>query len=265
MKIRFINAYGDTVDNVVFCAIPYALVDQGEEDLASSQGWNKMPYPPNKKIAEGYENIWTQLRLTRINLKKFKWNRDDEKVFSQIRQDYFYEIKPSTELSEEEIKKSREIFFKYIRRKKFLENENPKILKAYNMEFEYNCLMGNNKKVIFHYYKSELVAFSSFEVYPESVCGLQFAWDYRHKKLRLGFLEKNLLADIYKARGKKYYYLGMSYGKECSYKKRFHGFEFWTGKEWKTNRKEYERMCLNDSKVKSFADLERLSDSYLYE
>ena len=67
------------------------------------------------------------------------------------------------------------------------------------------------------------------------------------------------------ARGKKYYYLGMSYGKECSYKKRFHGFEFWTGKEWKTNRKEYERMCLNDSKVKSFADLERLSDSYLYE
>jgi len=265
MKIRFANVYGDTVDNVVFHTVPYALVEHGEEDLASSQGWNKMPYPPNKKIAEGHKNIWTQLRLTRINLKKFKWRRGDSKIFNQIKQDYFYEIKPSIELSEEEIRKAREVFFKYIKCKKFLKDESPKTLKAYNMEFEYNCLGGDNRKVILHYYKSDLVAFSSFEVYPESICGLQFAWNYSHRKLCLGFLEKSILADLHKMEGKKYYYLGMSYGKECSYKKRFHGFEFWTGREWKTSVKEYERACLNDSKVKSFADLEKLSDLYLYE
>ena len=57
----------------------------------------------------------------------------------------------------------------------------------------------------------------------------------------------------------------MSYGKECIYKKRYNGFEFWTGKECKTNKTEYDKMCKKDSEVKNFDDLELLTDSYIYE
>ena len=136
MKIYFANVYGDTVDNVVFHTVPYALVDQGDEDLALSQGWCRMPYPPNKKISKHHNNIWLQLRVTRINLDNFKWRRDDKKVFNQIKNDYRYEIKSSKDLSEEEVEKARGVFFKYIKQKRFLKDETRKVIKAYNMEFE---------------------------------------------------------------------------------------------------------------------------------
>ena len=264
MEIYFANVYGETIKNVIFHSVPYALVGKDEEDKALDKGWMKMPYAPNKEITTK-KNIWLQIRLSRINLSKFKWKADDKRIFKKINKNYSYEIKSVNEITLKERRKLKVIFFKYIKKKKFLKDLNPEDVKGYEYEFKYFLTGDDNKKIILHYYKSKLIAFAIVEEFKKSIIGIQFAWDYENPKLRIGLMQNNVLADIYKNKGIEYYYLGMSYGKECVYKNRYHGFEFWTGKKWKTSKSEYEKMCIEDTKVRSFEDLQLLEESYIYE
>lgn len=264
MKINFLNSYGNTIDHIIFHSIAYATVDKREEDYALDNGWMKMPYFPNKNITNK-ENIWLQIRLSRINLKKFKWKADDRRIFKKFKKDYSYEVKNVNEITPKERRQLKDIYFKYIKKKSFLKTPSLEDTKAYEYEFKYFFLDSDNKKIVLHYFKSKLIAFAIIEEFEKSIMGIQFAWDYERPHLRIGIMQNNIIADLYKSKNIDYYYLGMSYGKECVYKNRYYGFEFWTGKEWKTNKLEYRKMCIKDSMIKNFEDLELLNDYYIYE
>ena len=46
------------------------------------------------------------------------------------------------------------------------------------------------------------------------------------------------------------------------YKSKYDGFEFWTGREWLSDKKLYQQLCSNDDKINSFADLNDYQETY---
>ena len=56
-----------------------------------------------------------------------------------------------------------------------------------------------------------------------------------------------------------HYYLGSGYEQSSEYKAKWKGFEWWTGTEWSTNKKQYRRLCRRDSRLKDFSALGNLS------
>jgi hypothetical protein len=56
-----------------------------------------------------------------------------------------------------------------------------------------------------------------------------------------------------------YFYMGSGYELSSEYKANYRGFEWWTGTEWSTNKKQYRRLCKRDSRIESLRDLGNLS------
>ena len=57
----------------------------------------------------------------------------------------------------------------------------------------------------------------------------------------------------------RYFYMGSGYELSSEYKANYRGFEWWTGAEWSTNKRQYRRLCKRDSKLSGFSDLGNLS------
>ena len=57
----------------------------------------------------------------------------------------------------------------------------------------------------------------------------------------------------------RYFYMGSGYERSSEYKANYRGFEWWTGAEWSTNKKQYKRLCRRDSRLTSFSELGNLS------
>ena len=57
----------------------------------------------------------------------------------------------------------------------------------------------------------------------------------------------------------RYFYMGSGYELSSEYKANYRGFEWWTGTEWSTNKKQYKRLCRRDSKLTDFSSLGNLS------
>jgi hypothetical protein len=79
-----------------------------------------------------------------------------------------------------------------------------------------------NTDIIGYYDNEDLVAFSLIKLYDNDHAeSLQFAWDYKNPKLRLGIESLRNECAIYKARGYRYLYLGLA----DEYKNQIDGFE----------------------------------------
>ena len=52
-----------------------------------------------------------------------------------------------------------------------------------------------------------------------------------------------------------YYYAGAGYERSSIYKSEWKGFEWWTGTKWSRGKREYKRLCEQDSKLRTISDL----------
>ena len=52
-----------------------------------------------------------------------------------------------------------------------------------------------------------------------------------------------------------YAYLGPGYERSSIYKADIPGFEWWTGKEWSSDKEVFKDLCKNDSTIRSLNDL----------
>ena len=57
----------------------------------------------------------------------------------------------------------------------------------------------------------------------------------------------------------RYFYMGSGYENSSEYKANYRGFEWWTGTQWSTNKKQYRRLCKRDSRIETLRDLGNLS------
>ena len=53
----------------------------------------------------------------------------------------------------------------------------------------------------------------------------------------------------------EYVYVGSGFESCCIYKKNFNGFEFWTGKEWSTDKEIYSTLCKQDDNINTIEEL----------
>ena len=83
-------------------------------------------------------------------------------------------------------------------------------------------------KVMAYYHEGDFVAFSLlYELDKHNIEALQFAWNYKTPKLRLGIVSLENECNWAKANGYKYLYLGRGdvYNNPNNYKNQFKGFE----------------------------------------
>ena len=82
--------------------------------------------------------------------------------------------------------------------------------------------LNDDIEVIGYYEQAQLVAFSLMRIYDHShVENIQFAWNYRDPKTRLGIKSLEAECAYFKARGFKFLELGL----DAPYKRQFNGFE----------------------------------------
>ena len=87
----------------------------------------------------------------------------------------------------------------------------------------HNAMMLNSDiEVIGYYEEGELVAFSLMRIYnDEHVANIQFAWNYKNPKARLGVKSLEAECAYFKERGFKFIELGL----DAPYKREFDGYE----------------------------------------
>jgi len=261
MKIHFANVYGCTVDNFITHSVPYAIVEDGEEELALSGGWYRLYWDKQRED----QQVWGQAREARIVMSDFKWNRTPRKILRKNKGKLTYRVARMKDLSQGEVFSLKIIFYKYLHARRFAEGADLEVVEGYQEHFDqYVGSPRENRRVFTYFYEGKLIAFSCFEEYPRAYFGSQFAWDFKNPELSLGLLQVNLLCSLARKENKDYVYLGLAYGRICSYKSRFKGFEFWTGREWSQDKNRYLELLERDDKVKDLDDLEKIQDS-MYE
>ena len=258
MKIHFANVYGNTVEQFITHSVPYAIVEDGEEELALSQGWYRLYW----KHQKDNEQVWGQARQVRVRVDESCWNRTPRKIYKKNKNKLTHKECYVKDLSDEEIFSLKHVFYRYLYVKKYTAGADLETVESYQEHFDYYVgARMQNRRVFMYFYEGRLIAFSCFEEYPKSFFGSQFAWDYRNPELSLGLMQINILCSLAKKENKDYVYLGMSYGSICSYKSRFKGFEYWTGKEWSRDAARYQKELERDDGVKDLDDLELAQDS----
>lgn len=124
-----------------------------------------------------------------------------------------YHVLPGSGILEEvDTETLQDIYRTYCKHKKF-----NSVMPIFDSEF-------NDPKndVIGYYDGDRLVAFSLIRRYDaENVEAIQFAWDYKNPKLRLGIETLKSECALYKALGYRYLYLGEA----DEYKKKIDSFE----------------------------------------
>ena len=105
------------------------------------------------------------------------------------------------------------------------------------------------------YRDNELVAFTKFVRYENSLESQITAWDYSDPKASIGRKIVAYEVDVARKLGAANLYIGPCYGLGAKYKAAFKGFEWWTGREWTTDRALLFDLLERDSATKSLADL----------
>jgi len=104
------------------------------------------------------------------------------------------------------------IYQDYCRHKKF-----SSVMPIFDSEYT-----DQSTDVIGYYHDENLVAFSLIKKYDSvNIEAVQFAWNYKNPKLRLGITSLENECAIYKSKGYRYLYLGSA----DSYKSKIQGFE----------------------------------------
>jgi len=118
-------------------------------------------------------------------------------------------------ICEPDITQLNTIYKKYCEYKKF-----PSVMPIFDSEYT-----DPKNDIIGYYDGNELVAFSLLRKYDTvNVEAIQFAWDYKKRKLRLGIESLKHECAVYKKLGYKYFYLGEA----DNYKSKIDGFEILT-------------------------------------
>ena len=103
--------------------------------------------------------------------------------------------------------------------------------------------------------EGEPIAFTKFNLYGGGIESQFTAWNYHRPKLSIGKSIVDYEVDIARMLGHEYLYIGQGYETGSKYKSDFKGFEWWTGSEWSTDKKEYNRLCARDSEINTIKQL----------
>ena len=217
MQIIFSNEFGCHNQSELILNYPELInVTVNEHNQALEQGWS-MTIKNNNKT--WYQNRSTRTKLSNTNYSKLTNVAILNKPYPLPILDKIYD--------------------------KYCAHRN------YKKYFEVNEFLDCD--IVFGYYEGHnLSAWSKLRPYSvTSIESVQFVWDYSNPSSHLGLSSLKHELAWAKDLGYEYFYMGAGYEKNSIYKSDIDGFEWWTGREWSSDKDEYIYLCKRDSKISS--------------
>ena len=229
---------------------PMAIVDPDEEHEALDNGWLALDHPMNGK------EVFYQSRSTRINLDLYAPRYKTHELSGK-------EIGMKVIDASEMVKLLGlpHIYSRYMKRKGFTQDYDP--FSHYHDRDQFmvfytgqaDNIIGFTKQKRYRWEDDHYSTISTYDA--KDLHGLESVIHANTAPISHITLDMEIgwAADNYVS----YFYMGSGYEKSSEYKANYRGFEWWTGTEWSTNKKEYRRLCRRDSRIQSLRDLGNLS------
>ena len=245
MKIYFDHIAGKLTNYDLIYSLILAEFETEEYEYALNNGWIPLSWYYTKMN----RLTWINARSSRLDLSKFTFSKKQKYTLNKKDVTVRIEDNPNQDVL-------ADIYKKYIRYKKFYEKNN----EEESEEFMRDDPLG--WKYFVYYYKDKPVAFTELMTMNNHLITGQFAWDYENEKLGLG-----TYATLYEIKwclnnNINKYYLSSAYEEASMYKAKYDGFEFWTGREWLTDKNMYKELCKEDDKIKNLENLNDYQEKY---
>jgi len=245
MELLFDHTHGKQQDQDIVICRPMAVVDEDESMEALDTGWLALDHPVGN-----FKEVWYQSRSTRINMQKY---RPRYKRHEWEGQQIGVKVIDASEMVK--LLGLPHIYAQYMARKKFSQDYDP--FAHYHARDQFmlfytgtaDNILGFTKQKRYTYQEDN---YAMDDRYPD-LAGLEsmlHANTVPISDLTLD-LELEWAVDNYVA----YFYMGSGYELSSEYKANYRGFEWWTGTEWSTNKKQYRALCRRDSRIETLADV----------
>ncbi len=228
-----------------------AIFDADEENEAIDHGWLALDHPVGK-----HKEVFYQSRSTRVDMQKY---RPRYKHHTYDGKQLGLKVIDASEMVK--LLSLPSIYKQYMKRKKFGADYDP--FGHYHARDQFmvfylgtaDNIVGFTKQKRYRYQEDH---YSTIDTYDSpDLAGLESVIHANTIPISDITLDMELqwAADHHVA----YFYMGSGYENSSEYKANYRGFEWWTGAEWSTNKKQYRRLCRRDSRLNEFSALGNLS------
>jgi hypothetical protein len=252
MELIFDHILGKQENLDLVVCKPLAFIDAGEEIEALDTGWLALDHPVMNK------EVFYQSRSTRVDLQKFKPRYKHHRW-----QDEDIDLKVIDASEMVSLIGLPHIYKQYIKRKNFKMDYTP--FAHYHKRDQFmiffvgkpNNIIGFTKQKKYLYQEDTIddvdnptIAGIESVIHANTVPISDITLD-----LELIWAQEHLINNCY---------LGSGYEKSSEYKANYKGFQWWTGAEWSTSKKQYRKLCRRDSKIQSLQDVSKIPSLLLH-
>ncbi|NDB66333.1 MAG: hypothetical protein EB168_11815 [Euryarchaeota archaeon] len=250
MELLFDHTLGKQEQQDLVICRPMAIVDQDEEAEALDKGWLALDHP-----VLGRE-VFYQSRSTRINLDLYR-SRYKEHTYNG--EEIGYKIIDASEMVK--LLSLPSIYRQYMKRKNFGADYDP--FGHYHKRDQFmvfyigtaDNIVGFTKQKKYRWQEEN---YSTIDTYDsKDLAGVESV--IHANTIPISDITLDMEIDWAHNNYVSYFYMGSGYETSSEYKANYRGFEWWTGTQWSTNKKEYRRLCRRDSRIDSLRDLGNLS------
>ena len=251
MELLFDHTFGKQEQQDLVICKPMAIVDQDEEAEALDRGWLALDHP-----IDSHNEVFYQSRSTRINMDLY---RPRYKSHTYNGEQIGYKIIDASEMVK--LLSLPHIYKQYMKRKNFGADYDP--FAHYHKRDQFmifylgtaDNIVGFTKQKRYRYQEDN---YSTIDTYDsQDLAGLESV--IHANTVPISDITLDLEIEWASNNYVRYFYMGSGYEHSSEYKANYRGFEWWTGTEWSTNKKQYKRLCRRDSKLSDFSELGNLS------
>jgi len=250
MELIFDHTLGKQEHTDVVLCRPMAMVDSDEEHEALERGWLALDHPVMNR------EVWYQSRSTRIDLDRYKPRYPKHQWDGR---DIGLKIIDASEMVR--LLGLPHIYDQYMKRKGFSQDYTP--FAHYHDRDQFMLFYVGTADNIIGFtkqkrYRYEMDHYSTIDTYDSrDLAGLESV--IHANTMAISDITLDMEIEWASMNDVSYFYMGSGYEKSSLYKANFRGFEWWTGTQWSTDKKQYRRLCERDSRIDSFSDLGNLS------
>ena len=250
MELLFDHTLGKQEQQDLVICRPMAIVEEDEESEAIDRGWLALDHPVMGK------EVFYQSRSTRINMDLC---RPRYKSHTYKGQQIGLKVIDASEMVK--LLSLPHIYKQYMKRKNFGADYDP--FGHYHKRDQFmifylgtaDNIVGFTKQKRYKYQEDNYSTIDNYD--SQDLAGLESVLHANTipisditLDMEIGWASDNYVRHVY---------MGSGYEISSEYKANYRGFEWWTGTEWSTNKKQYKRLCRRDSKIDSFRGIGNLS------
>ena len=246
MELLFDHTLGKQEQQDLVICKPMALVHEDEEAEAIDRGWLALDHPVMDK------EVFYQSRSTRINIDLY---RPRYKKHTHQGKEIGIKVIDASEMVR--LLSLPHIYKQYMKRKNFGADYDP--FAHYHKRDQFmifyidtaDNIVGFTKQKRYRYQEDNYSTIDTFD--SQDLAGLESV--IHANTMPISDITLDMEIEWASNNYVRYFYMGSGYELSSEYKANYRGFEWWTGTEWSTNKKQYKRLCRRDSKIDTLRDI----------